>query len=315
MNNLVGNAESDILSRIKAARSTEPSTEQEAEPVEPTAESEEQTPVEPEAMADDEAEVIEDEGSNQESEDFYVTIDDEELSFDEIRQLKQGNLRQSDYTRKTQELAEQRKKLEATQEAFEAKQLELTTNIVELEALIGDKQESIDWDELREYDPSEYLKQKELQEKREKALEKAKSQHSQNSQQQSQEMAGKQLEQLIKNNPTWVKDGQETEAYKNDMKLVQDYLEYIKVPKERQEGLLVNGHGQAYIDAAKFHAGKQKNAAIAKKVRQAPVVTKPSGASKSNSTIALEKAIARHKKEASVQSAMALRKAQRQFNT
>ena len=41
------------------------------------------------------------------------TIDGEEFTIDQIKEWKQNGLRQSDYTKKTQELAEQRKQLEA----------------------------------------------------------------------------------------------------------------------------------------------------------------------------------------------------------
>jgi hypothetical protein len=39
-------------------------------------------------------------------------IDGEEMTIEQIRELKKGNMRQSDYTKKTQELADQRKEIE-----------------------------------------------------------------------------------------------------------------------------------------------------------------------------------------------------------
>lgn len=45
-------------------------------------------------------------------------IDNEEFTVDELREFRKGNLRQSDYTRKTQELANERKRLQEAEELF-----------------------------------------------------------------------------------------------------------------------------------------------------------------------------------------------------
>ncbi len=57
---------------------------------------------------------------------------------------------------------EQRKQFEDHQEVLQERQESLNNLIAELEVNIGEKQE-IDWDELRDYDPCEYIKQKETQ--------------------------------------------------------------------------------------------------------------------------------------------------------
>jgi hypothetical protein len=52
------------------------------------------------------------------TEENYIEIDGEKYTLDDIKEFKQGYLRQSDYTRKTQELARQRKENEYALELF-----------------------------------------------------------------------------------------------------------------------------------------------------------------------------------------------------
>lgn len=52
------------------------------------------------------------------TEENYIEIDGEKYTLDDIKEFRQGYLRQSDYTRKTQELARQRKENEYALELF-----------------------------------------------------------------------------------------------------------------------------------------------------------------------------------------------------
>ena len=95
------------------------------------------------------------------------------------------------------------------------------------------------------------------------------------------------------------------------MAMVKSYLTDLGLSDGEQAGILLTGHGQAYIDAAKFHKGEKTNVAVKKKVKKAPVVTKPGGARISPHTEALRKAEANHKKYGTPETALALRKARR----
>lgn len=63
------------------------------------------------------------------------SIDGEEFSIDEIREWKRGNMRQSDYTRKTQEIAKQRKEAEEALEVYNylMSNQELVQKLVEID--------------------------------------------------------------------------------------------------------------------------------------------------------------------------------------
>lgn len=113
-------------------------------------------------LDDDELE----EGEDEEGE--SITLDGEEITADEIRELKKGNLRQSDYTKKTTELARQRE--EAT-----ALNAQLSGAIELLESLIVEQENDSNLDELlEEGDTAEYLRQTNLLKAKKKKLEKAK---------------------------------------------------------------------------------------------------------------------------------------------
>jgi hypothetical protein len=91
----------------------------------------------------------------------------------ELAEAIKGQMRQSDYTKKTMEVAEQRK--EATKEIEQARyqrdqyQSALQQQAQTLQALMGE-QNKVDWNQLLDSDPVEYLKQKNLFEQRQAAL-------------------------------------------------------------------------------------------------------------------------------------------------
>jgi hypothetical protein len=326
LDNQSGSNQTELLERVKNARGS-------AEPSEPTEEpqAQEVTPDEVEAEVEQveeleqplevEAEPVELEVSaeKQESdqEEFYVEIDGSEISFNEIREMKKGNLRQDDYTRKSQANAEDKKLIVAEKESLATKNQQLEESIASLQVFVDEFNDTeidgMSLTELREYDPSKYLEVTEKQTARKEALKKAKSAKSTASDTDRQGKAQEELSKLVNNNPQWIKDGKETPAYQSDMKVVNDYLNTLGYTEDMRKGILTNGNGQIFIDAAKYHVSKKSNAALSKKVRKAPVVTKPGGASKSVATTNLEKAKAAHREYGTIATAMALRKAQTQF--
>jgi hypothetical protein len=120
-------------------------------------------PNEPEAELEAEQE---EEPSEQEEEPqtFTVKIDGKEVQVP-LSELLNGYQRQSDYTKKTMEAAEQRKAADAeTQKAQQERQQyagELQRMAVQLEGVL-EQQGQIDWGALLEESPVEYLKQQQL---------------------------------------------------------------------------------------------------------------------------------------------------------
>lgn len=76
----------------------------------PDAKPEDESDDDSEGDADENSDEGSDEGSDEDAE--KIVIDDHEYTQDEIREAIQGNMRQHDYTRKMQELSEQRKSID-----------------------------------------------------------------------------------------------------------------------------------------------------------------------------------------------------------
>ena len=99
-----------------------------------------------------------DEGENQADTEEFEEIEFSGKKYHVPKELKNAFLMQSDYTRKTQEVAEQRKAVEAQQAAFQ-QQAEAQQQQIKLVARINNLDEQIaefakaDWNELAAHDP------------------------------------------------------------------------------------------------------------------------------------------------------------------
>jgi len=153
--------------------------------------SEEESPEEEEAPPTEEEESEPDESSDEEPESETEESEEEEFDEDEeeearelgdddillykgeeynIDDLVKGSLRQADYTRKTQALAEQRKHAEdfSSKYASEVEQIQAERNyyVQSLQHLIDgsmgevDKFANLDWEQLKAEDPLEYVSMK-----------------------------------------------------------------------------------------------------------------------------------------------------------
>ena len=151
-----------------SADDVEESTEETQDESSEEVESELEEPTEEEE--DGEVEESEEEESDEVADEerlYEVTVDGErsEVSLDELRK---GYSRQSDYTRKTQELAEQRRQVEALaqqaqQEMYQTQQfrqqyIDAATAVVQQEyGRINDLKTKTDWERLKVEDREEYL--------------------------------------------------------------------------------------------------------------------------------------------------------------
>lgn len=98
----------------------------------------------------------EEDGESSEDESFdilgaTVEVDGEEIT---VEELKAANLRQRDYTRKTQELAEQRKTLEAQYSEIERERAQYAQMLPALQQRLEQKEQEPDWDTLYDTDPT-----------------------------------------------------------------------------------------------------------------------------------------------------------------
>jgi len=318
-------AEQALLKRISVARgTTEP--EQSAPTEEPIAVNvSDEAPIEAdvvvdepvvtEELTDDAAEVEEVEASDEpvttetnDDDDLYVSIKGREINLKDVEEWEQGNLRQSDYTKKTQELSEQRKTFDAEKEALTSQQAQLQGSIATLEAIIAEETLSPeDVAELREYEPDAYIKYTEKLSKREKVLTEAKTEV----QPTSDVDVEVERKALWDANPTWMKDGKRTEAFTEDMDLLTKYAQSSGYSDAEISGIQHSKHWQTLLKAAKFDALSVKNAAIEKKVRLAPVSTKPKQVQQTSLQNEIKKAEARLKETGHSDDAIKLRQLRR----
>ena len=168
----------EVLLGLMESEEKKPETEQTA----PTEEEESTEEIQDESLEEESEEEAEesDEGEEEESEEtddgeeedplYAVTVNGEEheVTFDE---LLRGYSRQSDYTRKTQELSNDRKQMEELQKQYNSEvstiQAERQQYMESLNQIIAnssaglDKFANVDWQSLKDTDPIEYVTKKE----------------------------------------------------------------------------------------------------------------------------------------------------------
>ena len=275
-------AEQNYLAARKEARTGKDSTEQPA-PVEAVDVLEDSAPIEDvieaEVNTDEEftpeveESATEEEAQSAETDLFYYDLDGEEVSSDQLKEWKSNGLMQADYTRKTQELADSRKEFETERETMTSQKSKLSEQLLTLEAMINEDSLSDEQiAEMREYEPEQYINHIEKQSKRKEFLKEAKVSATPKSNVNAQEERAR----LIKANPQWVNDGKPTKSYQDDMAALSDYytdngFTQEQVDQVNSSSLLA----QAVIDATRFKATNTKKAVVEKRVRKAPVSTRP----------------------------------------
>ena len=171
-----------ILSLLEPEK--EKSEEEEAAPTEEEESTEEtqdeSLEEEPEEETEEESEE-ESEGSDDEAEEdllYAVKVDGEEHEVT-LNELMKGYSRQSDYTKKTQEISEQRKQFQSSAERHEVEMAQIRNerqqyvqtlqNIIEGSTQSLDKFVDVDWETLKATNPIEYVtKREEYREMQEK---------------------------------------------------------------------------------------------------------------------------------------------------
>ena len=212
---------------------TEPEGETpETEEAEP-AEEEESQPIEEDESLEEESEEESPDTDEEAEEDllYAVTVngEEQEVSLDE---LMKGYSRQSDYTRKTQEVSEQRKEFDAMKQnmaqEYQQIQAERQQYTQALQSLMEgsmagiDKFANVDWEVLKETDPIEYVTRKEefreAQEKvqnlqREQHV--AQQRHHAQSQHEHRQMLQQETTALVTALPDWGDSGKQPAIAKN----------------------------------------------------------------------------------------------------
>jgi len=254
-------------------------------------EEEETTDVEEEVEdSDDEEPEIDDEVEEEDSEEeqpvkaIKLKVNGEEIEkpLDEIVALAQQGL---DYTQKTQQVAEQRKELEALQEQIIAQQQELQQGAQLSGALVEDvakitsldqqlaQYQNVDWQRLSDSNVVEaqklFFQYNQLQQERSNAVSQFEAKRQQALSQQQQIIADKVQkgrEQLAKEIPNWSQETtQEIVSVGKEYGFTDNELNAIIDPR----------HVRVLHDAMQWRKLKSKNSVTKKKVASAKPVVKP----------------------------------------
>ena len=179
--------------------------------------------------AEEEDEPQEDQVEEEESEQpqlYTIKVDGEDTEVT-LEELQNGYSRQRDYTRKTQELAQQRKAIEAKQQEVSQKDAIYSQLLPKMEATLkGELENEPDWNALYEADPIAYVREKDIWNEKKQKLQAVQAE-SQRLQQESQVVQQQKLQQflqygqqqLLEQIPEW----QDNEVASKEKMAIRDY--------------------------------------------------------------------------------------------
>jgi hypothetical protein len=255
----------------------DPEPEKEREESEEVEESND-SPVE----AESEESTTEDDADQDQPETVTIKVDgkDVEVTIDE---LKKGYQRQADYTRKTMEVAEQRKQADAERQQALQERQEYAQKLTEQATLLNavmQEQQQIDWQQLLDSDPMEYLKQQHLYQQRQASLQQLQQEQAKVWQLQQAEQAqyvnqfvAQQQEQLLAKLPDW----NDPEKAKAEKSALRDYLQNEGVTQEELNQMSDHRHVLIARKAMLYDQMMSKAKAAAKKVENLPKRVERSG--------------------------------------
>lgn len=308
-------SEADLLARISEARNP-------TEPLEPTEDPSpvdvsEEMPEEAIAESEEEAETLEAEElseTTEELEDLIYEIDGEQFTLSEIQSWKKGHMQEADYTQKSQANAELRKTYEAELTALQERGDGLKDLIATLESSINaDISDEHLAQLLEDDDTGEYLRLTEKKKARLSKLDLAKAERSKLKKEKLTAKQQKGNQELIEMNPTWVENGQPTQAYTDDQSLLGQYAKDNGFTQDEINSALTSGRiMQAMINSARLQSKVSKAPEIVKKVRKAPTIVKGKQRQISSLDKQLQDAKAKAKRTGRMEDAAIVRKLTRQ---
>lgn len=176
----------------------------------------------------------------------------------------------ADYTRKSQRNADEAKQLKAERERFGDSLAMLTDLEKEIEELAMGDLKSVDMDELRVNDPSEYLRVKELKEQRGKWREGLQNRLTT----MRQKVAAEGFEKL-KSAHGW----DNPEKFEADKKAIESYVKESGMSQREFAKIIDPDVMTAILEAGKYRELMKSKPTINKRVTQAPKTSKPSQSS------------------------------------
>lgn len=237
----------------------------------------------PETESD--AEPSEEEANEEGAKTFTIVVDGKEVTLteSELADAYKNGLRQSDYTKKTMEAAEERKAAQAERQQAMQERQAYAQRLQETQVILQNalqEQSQINWQELLDNDPVEYLKQQRIYQDRYSALQQAQQEQAVLYQQAQQEQArnvqrylSEQQQELLAKLPDWKDDAKA----KSEKAAIRDYLKTNNFADEEIGQVQDHRHVLIARKAMLYDQMMAKAQAAAKKVQNVPTkVERPS---------------------------------------
>lgn len=201
---------------------------------------------------------------------LYYDFDGEEVSASTVKEWKDNGLRQADYTKKSQANAEMKKGLEAKSLELDKVKENLSESISKLDAVIKAESNPEELAELRDTDPSEYLRKKEELADKQKLSEQAKKDLSDLKEKEQLELTNSEKEKLLEAMPDW----RDAKKLKVDMDLMDVYVTENEFTEKDIQALTSHKLTLMALDASKYRALQKDTTETKKQVDKAPNVVK-----------------------------------------
>lgn len=199
----------------------------------------------------------------------YYDIDGEEVSLEDVRKWKSGHMMQSDYTKKTQEVAEERKTVQAERKQLSEGLETLAAIESEIEGLIIGDQSNLD-QLLEEGDTEQYLRTQKQLEARKGKLAEVKQKYAKLKESMLSEAATKLHESL-----GW-SDPEKGQAKKQaDIAAINDYRQTAGITDAEFSSVTSPAIIGAILEAAKYRKLMAEKPSVTKKVVKTPKAVKP----------------------------------------
>lgn len=283
----------------------------------PEAKAEETAKVEPEKAPEaTQAEAKPEPVSSEPETDETITIEVDgksvEIKKSELAEKYKDGLRQADYTRKTMEVAEQRKAADAETAKAREERVKYAQGLQQAQTLLNaqlSEQSQIDWQKLLETDPVEYLKQQHLANDRQAKLNRIGHEqqqlHARFQAEQAQQMESflqTQQQELLAKLPDW-KDESKAKA---EQGAIASYLKEQGLTDKEVSSITDHRVVLMSRKAMLYDQMMSKAQAAAKKVSALPQRTEKPGVSESNPLDGRTSAMKRLEKSGSVRDAASL---------
>jgi len=223
-----------------------------------------------ETATDEQSSSVESTESTETESDLYYDFDGEEVSASTVKEWKENGLRQSDYTKKSQVNAEMKKGLEAKNLELDKVKENLTESLSKLDAAIKSESNPEELADLRDTDPSEYLKRKEEIADKQKLSEQAKKDLKTLSENEQIERTADEKNKLLDALPQW----QDQKVMEADIALMDSYIKESGFSERSVNALDSHELMLMALDASKYKSLQKDTVETKKQVDKAPNVIK-----------------------------------------